>query len=62
LHAVFSYLRARLPCGRGPDRRVAGALQGFNALIRTVEVSRRDELEELAREVEELKRGYGGAA
>ena len=42
--------------------RAAVALQGFNALIRAVEVGRRDELEELAREVEELKRGYGGAA
>jgi len=40
----------------------AVALQGYNTLLRAVEVGRRDDLEDLAREVEELKRGYGGAA
>src|SRR5215208_5707881 len=39
--------------------RAAVALQGYNALIRVVEVGRRDDLEDLAREVEELKRGFG---
>jgi hypothetical protein len=45
--------------GRVDKGRAAVALQGYNALIRVVEVSRRDDLEDLAREVEELKRGYG---
>jgi hypothetical protein len=40
----------------------AVALQGYNTLLRAVELGRRDDLEDLAREVEELKRGYGGAA
>ena len=40
----------------------AVALQGYNTLLRAVEVGRRDDLEDLSREVEELKRGYGGAA
>jgi hypothetical protein len=48
--------------GRVDKGRAAVALQGYNALIRVVEVGRRDDLEDLAREVEELKRGYGGAA
>jgi hypothetical protein len=48
--------------GRVDKGRAAVALQGYNALIRVVEVARRDDLEDLAREVEELKRGYGGAA
>jgi hypothetical protein len=48
--------------GRVDRGRAAVAFQGYNALIRVVEVGRRDDLEDLAREVEELKRGYGGAA
>jgi hypothetical protein len=54
---VAAVLRGRLDKGRG-----AVALQGYNTLLRAVEVGQRDELEDLAREVEELKRGYGGAA
>jgi intein/homing endonuclease len=34
----------------------AVALQGYNTLLRAVEVEQRSELEELAREVEELKK------
>ena len=58
IHAVIKDVLS----GEVDKGRAAVALQGFNALIRAVEVGRRDELEELAREVEELKRGYGGAA
>ncbi len=42
--------------------KAAVALQGFNTLLRAVELGQRVDLEELAREVEEIKRGYGGAA
>src|SRR5918999_1269080 len=47
---------------KGEVERSTGAvvLQGYNTLLRAVEVGRRDDLEDLAREVEELKRGYGG--
>ncbi len=48
--------------GKLDRRRGAVALQGYNTLLRAVEVGQRDELEDLARDVEELKRGYGGAA
>jgi hypothetical protein len=54
---IAAVLRGRLDKSRG-----AVALQGYNTLLRAVEVGQRDELEDLAREVEELKRGYGGAA
>jgi hypothetical protein len=54
---IAAVLRGRLDKGRG-----AVALQGYNTLLRAVEVGQRDELEDLAREVEELKRGYSGAA
>jgi hypothetical protein len=40
----------------------AVALQGFNILLRAAEIGQRVDLEELAREVEELKRGYGRTA
>jgi hypothetical protein len=40
----------------------AVALQGYNTLLRAAELSQRDQLDELAREVEELKRGYGRTA
>jgi hypothetical protein len=54
---IAAVVRGRLDKGRG-----AVALQGYNTLLRAVEVGQRNELEDLAREVEELKRGYGGAA
>jgi hypothetical protein len=54
---IAAVLRGRLDKGRG-----AVALQGYNTLLRAVEIGQRDELEDLAREVEKLKRGYGGAA
>jgi hypothetical protein len=40
----------------------AVALQGYNTLLRATELSQRDQLDELAREVEDLKRGYGQTA
>src|ERR687890_379299 len=43
--------------GRG-----AVALQGYNTLLRAAEIGQRADLEDLAREVEELKRGYGQTA
>lgn len=54
---IAAVLRGRLDKGRG-----SVAIQGYNTLLRAVEIGQRDELEDLAREVEELKRGYGGAA
>jgi hypothetical protein len=54
---IAAVVRGRLDKGRG-----AVALQGYNTLLRAVEIGQRDELEDLAREVEELKRGYSGAA
>ena len=54
---IAAVLRGRLDKSRG-----AVALQGYNTLLRAVEIGQRDELENLAREVEEIKRGYGGAA
>ena len=42
--------------------RAAVALQGFNTLLRAVELEQRADLEDLARQVKELQRGYGGAA
>jgi hypothetical protein len=38
--------------------RAAVALQGYNTLLRAVEIGQRGDLEDLARDVEELKRGY----
>lgn len=47
----------------GVDKgRGAVALQGYNTLLRAFEVEQKSVLEELAREVEELKRGNSGAA
>jgi hypothetical protein len=40
----------------------AVALQGYNTLLRAAEIGQRADLEDLAREVEELKRGYGRTA
>jgi hypothetical protein len=37
-------------------------LQGFNTLLRAVELEQKTDLEDLARQVKELQRGYGGAA
>jgi hypothetical protein len=54
---IAAVVRGRLDKGRG-----AVALQGYNTLLRAVEIGQRDELEDLAREVEDLKRGYSGAA
>ena len=42
--------------------RAAVALQGFNTLLRAVELEQKTDLEDLARQVKELQRGYGGAA
>src|SRR5829696_1618406 len=42
--------------------RAAVALQGFNTLLRAVELEQKADLEDLARQVEELKRGYGATA
>jgi hypothetical protein len=50
-------VRGRLDRGRG-----AVALQGYNTLLRAAEIGQRADLEDLAREVEELKRGYGRPA
>ena len=50
---IAAVVRGRLDRGRG-----AVALQGYNTLLRAVEIGQRDELEDLAREVEEIKRGY----
>ncbi len=40
----------------------AVALQGYNTLLRAVEIQQKADLEELAAEVEDLKRGISGAA
>jgi hypothetical protein len=40
----------------------AVALQGFNTLLRAVEIQQKADLDELAAEVEDLKRGISGAA
>ena len=37
-------------------------MQGYNTLLRAAEMGQKADLEELAREVEELKRGYGRTA
>jgi hypothetical protein len=54
---IAAVVRDRLDRGRG-----AVALQGYNTLLRAVEIEQRVDLEDLAREVWELKREYGGAA
>jgi len=54
---IAGVLRGRLDRGRG-----AVALQGYNTLLRAAEMGQRADLEELAREVEELKCGYGRTA
>jgi hypothetical protein len=54
---IAAVIRGRLDRGRG-----AVALQGYNTLLRAAEIGQRADLEELAREVEELKRGYGRTA
>jgi hypothetical protein len=54
---IAAVVRGRLDRGRG-----AVALQGYNTLLRAAEIGQRADLEELAREVEELKRGYGRPA
>ncbi len=38
------------------------ALQGFNVLLRTHELSQKADIDQLALEVEDLKRGYGRSA
>lgn len=48
--------------GRLDKGRAAVGLQGYNTLLRAVEIERRADLEELAREVEDLKREYGRTA
>jgi hypothetical protein len=42
--------------------RAAVALQGFNTLLRAVELEQKADLEDLARQVKELQRGYGRTA
>jgi hypothetical protein len=42
--------------------RAAVALQGFNTLLRAVELEQKADLEDLARDVRELQRGYGRTA
>jgi hypothetical protein len=55
---IAAVLSGRIDKGIG-----AVALQGYNTLLRAVEIGQRADLEDLAREVEELKNsGYGGAA
>jgi hypothetical protein len=54
---IAAVLQGRVDRGRG-----AVALQGYNTLLRAVEIGQRADLEDLAREVEELKRGYGRTA
>ena len=54
---IAAVLRGRVDRGRG-----AVALQGYNTLLRAAEIGQRADLEDLAREVEELKRGYGRTA
>lgn len=54
---IAAVLRGRLDRGRG-----AVALQGYNTLLRAVEIGQRADLEELAQEVQELKREYGRTA
>lgn len=48
--------------GRLDRGRAAVGLQGYNLLLRAYSEGRNDLLEELARDVEELKRGISGAA
>jgi hypothetical protein len=48
--------------GRLDKGRAAVGLQGYNLLLRAYSEGRNDLMEELAREVEELKREYGRAA
>ena len=54
---IAAVIRGRLDRGQG-----AVALQGYNTLLRAAEIGQRADLEDLAREVEELKRGYGRTA
>jgi hypothetical protein len=54
---IAAVVRGRLEKGRG-----AVALQGYNTLLRALEMGQKVDLEELAREVEELKCAYSGAA
>ena len=54
---IAGVLIGRVDKGKG-----AVALQGYNTLLRAHEIGQRADLEELAREVEELKRGYGRTA
>lgn len=54
---ITDVVEGSLDKGRG-----AVALQGYNTLLRALEVEQKAVLEELAREVEELKRGNSGAA
>ena len=42
--------------------RAAVALQGYNTLLRAHEIGQRGDLEDLAHDVEELKRGYSTTA
>jgi hypothetical protein len=54
---IEGILEGSVDKGRG-----AVALQGFNTLLRAVEIQQKADLEELAAEVEDLKRGISGAA
>jgi hypothetical protein len=55
---IAGVLEGNVDKGRG-----AVAFQGYNTLLRAVEIGQRADLEELAREVEEIKKsGYSGAA
>jgi hypothetical protein len=54
---IAAVVRGRLDRGRG-----AVALQGYNTLLRAAEIGQRADLEELVREVQELKREYGRTA
>ena len=53
-NVIAGVLDGSVDKGRG-----AVALQGYNTLLRAAEIGQRADLEDLAREVEELKRGYG---
>jgi hypothetical protein len=54
---ITDVLEGNVEKGRG-----AVALQGYNTLLRAMEIGQRTDLENLAREVEEIKKsGYGGA-
>jgi hypothetical protein len=48
--------------GELDSKNAAVALQGFNTLLRAAELEQKADLEDLARQVKELQRGYGGAA